>query len=62
MKLSDKHKKILEYIKINKYITSKDVQKMFGVKSSRAYRIIKDMKDLGLIENSFKKGCYIAKP
>lgn len=59
--VDDKHKKILEYIKINKYITSKDVQKMLGVKSSRAYKIIKDMKDLCLIENSLKKGCYIAK-
>ena len=58
--IDEKHKKILEHIKVNKYITSKDIQAMFDVKSSRAYKIIKDMKDMNLIKNLSKKGYYEA--
>ena len=42
--IDEKHKKILEYLKINRFVTSKDIQKMFDIKSSRAYNIIKEMK------------------
>lgn len=58
--IDEKHKKILEHIKVNKYITSKDIQAMFDIKRSRAYKIIKDMKDMNLIKNSSKKGYYEA--
>lgn len=59
--IDEKHKKILEYIKIKKYVTSKDIQNMFGIKSSRAYKIIKDMKNINLIKNSDVKGHYVIK-
>lgn len=59
--IDEKHKKILEYLKINRFVTSKDIQKMFDIKSSRAYNIIKEMKKMDLIENSDTKGQYVVK-
>ena len=59
--IDEKHKKILEYIKIKNYITSKDIQNMFDIKRSRAYKIIKDMKNINLIKNSDTKGRYVIK-
>lgn len=59
--IDEKHKKILEYIKIKNYITSKDIQNMFDIKRSRAYKIIKDMKNINLIKNADTKGRYVIK-
>jgi ATP-dependent DNA helicase RecG len=58
-KLNERQEKILEHIKIKKYITNEDIQKMLNIKRSRAYKIISDMKAQKLIKNSDVKSQYI---
>lgn len=41
---------IIDYIKKNGSITDKKIQDMLGVKKSRAYNIVKSMRDKGMIE------------
>lgn len=47
--MTQQEKSILGYIKENGFITDYEVQTMFDVKQTRAYNIIKSMKDKGLL-------------
>lgn len=48
--LNDQQRTILQYIERNGAITEETVQKLLGVKRTRAYVILKEMRDSGLIE------------
>ena len=48
--LNDQQRTILQYIERNGAITEDTVQKLLGVKRTRAYVILKEMRDSGLIE------------
>lgn len=47
--LNDQQRTILQYIERNGAITEETVQKLLGVKRTRAYVILKEMRDSGLI-------------
>ncbi|WP_316610268.1 RNA-binding domain-containing protein [uncultured Ruminococcus sp.] len=48
--LNDQQRTILQHIERNGAITEETVQKLLGVKRTRAYVILKEMRDSGLIE------------
>ena len=48
--LNDQQRTILQYIERNGAITEETAQKLLGVKRTRAYVILKEMRDSGLIE------------
>ena len=48
--LNDQQRTILQYIERNGAITEETVQKLLGVKRTRAYVILKEMRDRGLIK------------
>ena len=48
--LNDQQRTILQYIERNGAITEETVQKLLGIKRTRAYVILKEMRDSGLIE------------
>lgn len=52
-------KKILKYLLENDKITNKEVQKLLGVKESRALKIMKEMVEAGVLSKQGKlKGSY----
>ena len=58
-KLNISQKKIVEYLLDNKRITNKEVQKLLGVKDSRALKIVKEMFEEGiLIKHGKNRGSY----
>ena len=48
--MNDQQRTILQHIERNGAITEETVQKLLGVKRTRAYVILKEMRDSGLIE------------
>ncbi len=52
--LTDRQMKIIEFIQRNGKISSGDIQKMFNISRPAAYKIIKKLKELGIIEQKGK--------
>jgi ATP-dependent DNA helicase RecG len=47
--LKTRHKAILDYLRTNGSVTNGDVQRILGIKQTRAYAIIREMVDAGLM-------------
>lgn len=62
-KLNAGQEKIVQYILINKKITNKEVQKLLGIKDSRALKILKELVEKNIIvkQGRFKGSYYILK-
>ncbi len=58
-KLTPAQVKILEFLLVNVKITNKEVQELLGVKDSRAFKILKELVDIGVLVKIGKlKGSY----
>jgi ATP-dependent DNA helicase RecG len=58
-KLDTSQKKVVEFILEKGKITNRDVQQLLDVKDSRAFKILKELVELGIIERQGKfKGSY----
>lgn len=60
IELSESKKKIVSYVLKNDRITNKEVCALLDVKDSRAYKLLKEMQDKGILkkEGSYRDSCY----
>ena len=57
-KIKPQHKVVLEHLQNNSFVTNKSIQEILSVKQTRAYTIIREMVESGLIKKrDFGKNC-----
>jgi len=58
--LNEPQKRILQYVIENHSITNREVCNLLNIKDSRAYKVLKEMNDKGILykEGSFRDSCY----
>lgn len=59
VKVKPQHRKVLDYLQIHESVTNEIIQELLAVKQTRAYSVIREMVELGLIEKHDLNGEYV---